>query len=97
MVKLPQWNFDDRLWNIAKGIPNTAFGLVVEHTYETASFSTFAGDKPVIGPGINELLPAYLVKVGTWWKASVIREWDQYYWYFEYESLLHVALGHAPS
>jgi hypothetical protein len=87
MVKLPQWNFDDRLWNIAKGIPNTAFGLVVEHTYETASFSTFSGDKPVIGPGINELLPAYLVKVGTWWKASVIREWDQYYWYFEYEEV----------
>lgn len=77
----PAWAFDERGWNIVKGVSNTAFGLEVEHTFETSSYPTSPGDKPYVGPSTtNELLPAYMVRVDTWWKGYIVREWDQYYW-----------------
>ncbi len=82
----PAWFFDERPWNIQKGISNQAFGFQVEHTYETSSYSTFEGDKPAIGPSLtNELLPAYLVRLDTWWIGSIVREWDEWEWYEEFE------------
>ncbi len=84
----PAWFFDERPWNINRGVPDTAFGYEVEHTYETASFSTFEGDKPAVGPSTTgELLPAYMVRVDTWWDAYVHREWDEYFWYYEFEDV----------
>ena len=82
----PAWFFDERPWNISNGVSNQATGYTVEHTFETASFPTFEGDKPSIGPSLtSELLPAYLVRVDTWWSGFIVREWDQYEWYQEWE------------
>ncbi len=84
----PAWFFDERQWNISKGVSNQGFGYEVEHTFETSSFPTFDGDKPYVGPSTtNELLPAYLVRVDTWWIGYVVREWDEYFWYEEYEEV----------
>lgn len=82
----PAWFFDERSWNLNRGVPNIAFGLRVEHTYETASYNTYDEDKPYNGPGLTgELLSAYQVRVDTWWTAYLVREWDEYGWDDEYE------------
>lgn len=73
----PVWDFDERPWNIARGAPNHAFGFVVQHVYDTASYNTFEGDKPFNGPGLTgEPLSAYQVNVTTMWTPYLVREWD---------------------
>jgi hypothetical protein len=82
----PNWFWDERPWNISAGVSNQGTGFVAEHTYETSSFPTYTGDKPSVGPSTtNELLPAYLVRVDTWWRGYVKREWDQYAWVDKHE------------
>ena len=84
----PAWRFDERPWNILNhGATNEAYGMVVEHTYDTSSFSTFEGDKPYNGPSLTEeMLSAYQVQVFTWWDGFVITRWDQWGWDIEYET-----------
>ena len=84
----PAWRFDERPWNILNhDATNEAYGMVVEHTYDTSSFSTFEGDKPYNGPSLTEeMLSAYQVQVFTWWDGFVITRWDQWGWDVEYET-----------
>ncbi len=84
----PAWRFDERPWNIVNhDATNEAYGTLVEHTYDTSSFSTFEGDKPYNGPSLTEeLLSSYQVQVFTWWDGFVITRWDSWGWDYSYET-----------
>ena len=69
----PQWDFDERAWNAGRSGTKDS-GWSVKHTYETSSFG-----KPANGPNFNMPglfdLPAYQVKVETYWVAEWAERW----------------------
>jgi hypothetical protein len=72
----PEWDFNERSWNEGRS-GSTAEGLNALHTYESASFGLAAN-----GPGLEGAfnLPAYQVRVHTYWIAEWAQAWEYFTW-----------------
>ena len=74
----PLWIFDERPFNIPNR-GNYAYGWVVQHIFETASYNV-GGEKPRNGPSLTgDYLSAYQVEVTIPYLVQVSRDWDNYY------------------